>query len=144
MSTSKSAGSDAEIELASSICEYIKYFCCFIIVHLLILVVFVGIANSYCTLQTFPIVNFIILFCTLTLIAYVEGLHYGCVQVSVWDKAVMQDYPRALKYHHLIDSTKKVKQFLVGRQFFLIFAVFLLSQVTSFPHIPSVRVICFC
>jgi len=36
----------------------------------------------------------------------------------------------------LIISTAKVKKFLVGRQFFVIFVVFLIAQLTSFPGIP--------
>ena len=105
----------------------LKYFCCTIVVHLLILVVFIGIAKQYCTLQVPPIAGFIIMFFCLILIAYMEGLHYGCVQISKWDPSLLEKYPRALKCWHLVNTTGKVKKFLVGRQFFLIFAVFLLA-----------------
>jgi hypothetical protein len=37
----------------------------------------------------------------------------------------------------LINSPVKVKKFLVGRQFFVIFVVFLIAQISSFPHIPE-------
>jgi hypothetical protein len=36
-----------------------------------------------------------------------------------------------------VDSPVKVKKFLVGRQFFTIFVVFLISQIASFPDIPE-------
>jgi hypothetical protein len=36
-----------------------------------------------------------------------------------------------------VDTPVKVKKFLVGRQFFTIFVVFLISQISSFPDIPK-------
>jgi hypothetical protein len=36
-----------------------------------------------------------------------------------------------------VDTPVKVKKFLVGRQFFTIFVVFLMSQIASFPDIPE-------
>jgi hypothetical protein len=48
-----------------------------------------------------------------------------------------ETFPRACKTHKLVDTPQKVKKFLVGRQFFTIFVVFLISQITSFPHIPE-------
>ena len=44
-----------------------------------------------------------------------------------------EKFPRAVKCHALVNTPQKVKQFLVGRQFFVIFVVFLLAQITSFP-----------
>jgi hypothetical protein len=48
-----------------------------------------------------------------------------------------ETFPRACKTHKLVDTPQKVKKFLVGRQFFTIFVVFLIAQITSFPHIPT-------
>ena len=48
-----------------------------------------------------------------------------------------ETFPRACKTHKLVDTPQKVKKFLVGRQFFTIFVVFLISQISSFPHIPK-------
>ena len=45
-------------------------------------------------------------------------------------------FPRAYKCYLLVDTPDKVKKFLVGRQFFVIFVVFLIAQITSFPGIP--------
>ena len=36
-----------------------------------------------------------------------------------------------------MDTPIKVKKFLVGRQFFVIFVVFLIAQLTTFPKMPS-------
>lgn len=46
-------------------------------------------------------------------------------------------YPRAARCHALVDTPMKVKKFLVGRQFFVIFVVFLIAQLTTFPLMPS-------
>lgn len=48
-----------------------------------------------------------------------------------------EKFPRAVKCHALVDTPEKVKKFLVGRQFFVIFVVFLIAQITSFDHMPS-------
>jgi len=54
--------------------------------------------------------------------------------VEKWDMKVLgKTFPRALKCHALIDTPTKVKKFLVGRQFFVIFVVFLIAQLTTFP-----------
>jgi hypothetical protein len=50
--------------------------------------------------------------------------------------AYEQQYPRVYKLSKLVDTRQKVKKFLVGRQFFVIFVIFLIAQITSFPHIP--------
>ena len=77
------------------------------------------------------------MFLCLTLLAYVEALHYVCVACEKWDAKLLIKYPRALKCHALVNSPVKLKKFLVGRQFFVIFVVFLIAQLTSFPDIPK-------
>ena len=77
-----------------------------------------------------------VFFC-LTLLAYVEALHYVCVACEKWDAKLLIKYPRALKCHALVNTPVKLKKFLVGRQFFVIFVVFLIAQLTSFPDIPK-------
>lgn len=77
------------------------------------------------------------LFLCLTLLAYIEALHYACVACEKWDHSIFANYPRAERCHALVDTPKKLKKFLVGRQFFVIFVVFLIAQLTSFPDIPK-------
>jgi hypothetical protein len=102
-------------------------------VFLLILVVFACVALGYSVLQAFPAINFVLMFGCLILLAYVEALHYSVVAIEKWDMAQYAErYPRAVKCHSLVDTPEKVKKFLVGRQFFVIFVVFLLAQITTF------------
>ena len=120
------------------LCENVKLVIATCVVLLLVLVVFIGVANSYCVLEIHPAANFVLLFMALLLLAYCEALHYGVVSIEKWDMTQYQEkYPRACKVHKLVDTPNKVKKFLVGRQFFTIFVVFLISQITSFPHIPK-------
>jgi len=118
-------------------CEYVRYFCSTVAVNLLVLVAFIGIGNTYCVMKLHPVANFALLFSALTLLAYVEALHYGNVAIEKWDLESKKDeYPRLYKTQKLVDTPEKVKQFLVGRQFFVIFVVFLIAQITVFPDMP--------
>ena len=120
------------------LCQRVKLFCSFVVVTLLILVVFTGISLGYCVLKVHPALGFLIMFFCLTLLAYVEALHYACVACEKWDmKVIGKNFPRALRCHALVDDPVKLKKFLVGRQFFVIFVVFLLAQLTAFPDMPS-------
>jgi hypothetical protein len=119
----------------SSFCEKIKLVIGTIAVSLLILVIFIGVALRYSVLQLHPVANFILLFFGLLLLAYVEALHYAVVAVEKWDMSLYSDkFPRAAKCHTLVDTPEKVKKFLVGRQFFVIFVVFLIAEITTFPR----------
>jgi len=118
-------------------CEYIRYFCSTIAVNLLVLVAFIGIGNTYCVMKLHPVLNFFLLFSALTLLAYVEALHYGCVAIETWNlEHKKEEYPRLYMTQKLVNTTEKVKRFLVGRQFFVIFVVFLIAQITVFPDMP--------
>eukprot|EP01039_Chlorochromonas_danica_P000389 gene389-422_t len=119
-------------------CERIKLFIGTCAVTLLIIVLFVGVALGYSVLEAPPPANFVLLFFGLLLLAYVEALHYACVAVEKWDMSIYAErFPRAMKCQKLVDSPEKVKKFLVGRQFFVIFVVFLISEITTFPSIPD-------
>lgn len=121
-----------------SMCEYARLIGCSAVVTVLLIVDFYSISMRYCILQLHPAANFVLLFFALTLLAYVEALHYGVVAIEKWDmKQYAEKYPRVVRLHALVDTPKKVKQFLVGRQFFVVFVVFLIAEITSFPYIPK-------
>lgn len=127
-----------DIFCRSSWCEKIKLLTGSIAVVLLLIVIFIGIINEYCTLKIHPAGNFVILFFSLLLLAYVEALHYGVVAIEKWDMSIYAErFPRAVKCHSLVDTPEKVKKFLVGRQFFVIFVVFLIAQITTFESMPE-------
>lgn len=63
-------------------CETVKLVLSTMAVAILLLVIFVGVSLSYCVLPLFPLVNFILMFGALTLLAYCEALHYAVVSVG--------------------------------------------------------------
>lgn len=117
-----------------NICENIKLGLVSAAVFLLCLVLFTGVALGYSVLELHPVGNYILLFICLILLAYVEALHYSVVAIEKWDMSLYAEkFPRAVKCHKLVDTPEKVKKFLVGRQFFVLFVVFLLAEITTFP-----------
>lgn len=125
-------------------CEILKLIIGSIAVFLLVLVVLVGVALSYSVLTFPPAANFILLLFAIVLLAYLEALHFACVSVEKWDMTKYTDvYPRAVRVHALVDTPDKVQKFLVGRQFFVIFVVFLIAEITTFPGTyRSVSMVC--
>ena len=69
----------------SFVCEKIKLVVSTCVVNLLVVVVFVGVAKGYCVLEIPPIVNFLLLFLALVLLAYCEAIHYAIVSIEKWD-----------------------------------------------------------
>ena len=142
MSSSSTTGTttvpNKEYEPPNIWVERFKYFYSTIIVNLLVVVACVSIANQYCILKIHPVALFILLIIALTWLAYIEGLHYSVVCLEKRDMSSYTEmYPLACQNHAKVNTTEKVKKFLVGRQFFVIFVVFLIAQITSFPDIPK-------
>lgn len=117
---------------ASQACEYARLILSSIIVTLLIIVAFVGMINGWSVLKLHPAGLFVLLLFAITMLAYVEMLHYACVSVEKWDMEKYKDeFPRAYACYRLVDTPDKVKKFLVGRQFCVIFIVrILLDSIT--------------
>lgn len=132
--------------------EIIKYTWSTCLVLFSLCVIFYSVSQRYCILQAHPAALFIILFAATLLLAYVEALHYANVAVEKWDMTPYKErFPRACETQKLVKTNKLVQQFLVGRQFFVIFVVFTISEITSFPYIdknmwgmPSTFVLIIC
>jgi len=75
--------SETQKSQMAMICEYIKLFCGTCVVILLVMVAFTGIANRWCVLQLHPAALFCLLFFGITLLAYVEALHYACKNSNI-------------------------------------------------------------
>jgi hypothetical protein len=58
--------------------EYLKLVVASGVVILLVLVAFIGISNQWCILQLNPAALFFLLIFAVTLLAYLEALHYAC------------------------------------------------------------------
>ena len=132
--------------------EIVKYTWSTCLVCFSLCVIFYSVSKRYCVLQTHPAILFLVLFSATTLLGYVEALHYANVSVEKWDMTPYKTrFPRACETQKLVKTNKLVQQFLVGRQFFVIFVVFAIAQITAFPYIdpelwgmPKTFVLIFC
>lgn len=108
------------------------------VVIFLISIVLVGIGHEYMVMKVHPIAAYIILACVLTLMGYVEALHYSCVNMVNDDPTTYEaNYPRAAAAQRLVNSQVLLKRFLLGRQGFVIAIVFIVAQLTTFPNMPD-------
>jgi hypothetical protein len=83
---------------------------------------------------------FIFLFC-LTLVAYLEGLQVAILNCEHVDpERKKESHPRAYKLMSSVRQGNNVERFLMGRQFFTVFVMTLMAQVTSFPDISHLGV----
>lgn len=95
-----------------------------------------GIATDNAALSGHPAMHFGILVFVLILLAYLEGLQVAILALESSDGNVWKDtHPRAYALHKLATTGSNVQRFLVGRQFYVVFVVFLCSQVTTFSTV---------
>ena len=103
-----------------------------------VLVVY-AIGEGYAQLPGPPLVLYIIFVSVLVLLAYLEGLQVAILALEHIDPESLRDkYPRAYKTQKLAMARQglNVQRFLVGRQFFVVFVVFLCAQLTTYPTMP--------
>lgn len=117
----------------------IQYFISIIINIASIFFCFIGIWRSYSILPLDIYLKFSLLFVSLVFLGYLEGLHFGMVSLKNYQHRISKSLcPRGFKVQSLImKEAKVVQRFLIGRQFFVILAVFLIAQITTFPEWPD-------
>jgi len=96
-----------------------------------------GIGNGYAALDGHPAVLFIVFIIVVTLLAYLEGLQIAIMELQNEDRNAWRYMPRAFNNHKLAtaNSHLNVQRFLVGRQFFVVFVVFLAAQLTTYSDL---------
>jgi hypothetical protein len=94
-----------------------------------------AIAGGHAALPGHPIMQYVLLIFDLTLLAYLEGLQ---VAILALERVRYSTFPehmkRAIASHKLATGGRgiNVQRFLVGRQFFVVFVVFLCAQLTTY------------
>jgi len=97
-----------------------------------------GMAGGYAVLPGPPVVHILLFVFVLTMLGYLEGLQVAILATEHKDVDHYEDlYPSGVKLVHLMARGKNVSRFLMGRQFFVIFVVFLCAQITTFPDVPT-------
>jgi hypothetical protein len=100
-----------------------------------------GIWTNQAVLPAVPVANFIIFVFCLTLVFYLEGLQVAILAVEHNDPEQKKNsHPRAYELIKKVRHANNVDRFLVGRQFFTIFVMTLIAQVTSFPDISTLGI----
>lgn len=127
-------GSSAGVTAITQVLTGLKYFISTVLTISAITYICSGIGEGKAMLSGPPVVHFLILGFVLVLLAYLEGLQVAILALASTDGAAWKDtHPRAYALHTLVNHGKNVQRFLVGRQFYVVFVVFLCSQVTTFP-----------
>ena len=95
--------------------------------------------SSLTVMYSAPVwLTFTVMLLAVLLLASLEGTQIAIValngkKVTSFKKA----YPRGCDAIKLFQNKKMVERYLAGRQFFVIFVVFIIAQVTSFPQIET-------
>eukprot|EP00808_Paulinella_micropora_P007141 g19799.t1 len=101
-------------------------------------VIFYGIGEGLALLPGPVVAHFIILAIALTLLGYLEGLQVAVLALQNLEYSVVRDrYPSGCKLMDKAIQPEVIKKFLTGRQFMTVFIVFLIAQLTTFPHFPQ-------
>lgn len=137
--------SDALAKPAKSLNEllptYAKYIISSVATITYLIYIFWGIWTDEAVLPAHPVVHFMIFCFCMTLVAYLEGLQVAILAVVDQDcEQYKLSHPRAYKLMTSVKEGKNVDRFLVGRQFFTIFVMTLIAQVTTFPNISQLGI----
>jgi hypothetical protein len=99
----------------------------------------VGSESSLTVMYGAPVwLTLVMMLLAILLLASLEGTQIAIVALN--GKKVMsfkKTYPRGCDAIKLFQNKKMVERYLAGRQFFVIFVVFVIAQVTSFPQIET-------
>jgi hypothetical protein len=116
-------------------CDYARYVFATVLTILSLGIIGYAIAEGHAALPGHPIMQYVLLVFDLTLLAYLEGLQ---VAILALERVRYSTFPehmtRAIASHKLATAGRgiNVQRFLVGRQFFVVFVVFLCAQLTTY------------
>jgi len=78
---------------------------------------------------------FAIFICLMLLLAALEGSQISIVSLRTKDlSGIKKEFPTTAEIQNKTKKTYESQKYLAGRQFFVIFVVFLIAQSTSFPN----------
>lgn len=97
-----------------------------------------GIGWGYAALPGHPAVLYAIFFFVIVLLGYLEGLQVAILALEKIPSERIIGHSRAYQTHKLATGRGglNVQRFLIGRQFFVVFVVFLCAQLTTYPDLP--------
>jgi hypothetical protein len=125
---------------ASAVFDNIRYVFSTIISFMSMGVIIYAIAKGFAALPGHPVLHYILLIGDLVLLAYLEGLQVAILALENVRTSTFSDIKRAAASHKLAVAQRglNVQRFLVGRQFFVVFVVFLCAQLTTYRALNTV------
>ena len=128
---------DDEEEESNALWDGFRYLWSTCLCVFAIVVVLYGISQEVCILPVPNGAAYVIAFCMLCGLFYLEGLMIAIAATQYWDPEQFKEaYPRAYMVHRLINRQggDGVKRFIIGRQFFTVLTGFLLAEVFTFYY----------
>jgi hypothetical protein len=125
-----------EKSTAEICCDKFRYFMSTIATIASISLIFYAMGKGYAALPGHPAIHYPLLFFVLTLLAYLEGLQVAILALERVDRNTFSERKKAFASHKLATANRgrNVQRFLVGRQFFVVFVVFLVAQLTTYTQ----------
>jgi len=96
-----------------------------------------AIGKGYAALPGHPILLYLIFLFVVILLGYLEGLQIAILALERTSPSTFKERKRAYVSHSLAmrNRGRNVQRFLVGRQFFVVFVVFICAQLTTYSKI---------
>jgi len=141
---------DVEESDAKKFFDYLLSFLSTVLTLCCMGLIFWAIGKGYAALPGHPVILWCIFVGCVTLLAYLEGLQIAILTLERVNPETFRHRSRAYTNHKLATGRNglNVQRFLVGRQFFVVFVVFLCAQVTTYkamklPWLPKFLFILF-
>jgi len=117
--------------------DYLRYVFSTIITFISIGIICFSIGKGYAALPGHPVMHYILLVFVLVLLAYLEGMQIAILALERTSPSTFRHKNRAYTAHTLAlkNNGHNVQRFLVGRQFFVVFVVFLCAQLTTYTDL---------
>jgi len=124
----------AEKSQAEIFCDRLRYVFSTLITLASIGLILYALGRSYAALPGHPAVHYPLLIFVLTLLAYLEGLQVAILALERVDRNAFRDRKKSFASHKLATANRgrNVQRLLIGRQFFVVFVVFLIAQLTTY------------
>jgi len=127
----------AEDSLAQKIFDGTRYTVSTVITVVSLVLIIWAIANGEAPLKGHPIVLYLLFVFSVGLLAMLEGLQIAILNLERANPERFRHLNRAYVNHKLATRHHglNVQRFLVGRQFFVVFVVFLSAQLTTYSEL---------
>lgn len=114
--------------------DYTRYILSTILTLVCLALIIWAIGNGYAPLEGHPILLYSIFVFCVSLLGMLEGLQIAILNLERANKERWAHMPRAYNNHALAcrNHGLNVQRFLIGRQFFVVFVVFLSAQLTTY------------